>query len=174
MVNKRNHPVWEVYDLHRTCRLNVKYWSAKLVSLRRKNFCLEYILMATAPSSAIAGLVFWNTTYGKSAWSILICVTAIIAVAKPLLKLSDKLEKLQKVVTLYKSVEFQVEALENDIQREDEYSTTMVNTYKNLANQVGEISKDEPTESIDQDLRKSCYKEVNEELPFTHFYEPSK
>jgi len=130
--------------------------------------------MATAPSSAIAGLVFWNTTYGKTVWSILICFTAFIAVAKPLLKLSDKLEKLQKVVTLYKSVEFQIEVLENDIQREDEYSTIIVNTYKNLANQVGEISKDEPIESVDQDLRKSCYKEVNEELPFTNFYEPSK
>ena len=174
MGNNRNHPVWEVYDLHRTCRLNVKYWSAKLVILRRNNFFLEYLLMATAPSSAIAGLVFWNTTYGKTVWSILICVTAFIAVAKPLLKFSDKLEKLQKVVTLYKSVEFQIEALENDIQREDEYSTTIVNTYKNLANQVGEISKDEPIESVDQDLRESCYKEVNEELPFTNFYEPSK
>jgi len=174
MGNKRNHPVWEVYDLHRTCRLNVKYWSAKLVGLRRKNFCLEYILMATAPSSAIAGLVFWNTTYGKTAWSILICVTAIIAVAKPLLKLSDKLGKLQKVVTLYKSVEFQVESLENDIKRYDEYSTIMVNTYKNLANQVCEISKDEPIESVDQDLRNSFYMEVNKELPVTHFREPSK
>lgn len=130
--------------------------------------------MATAPSSAIAGFVFWSTTYGKTAWSILITITAALAVAKPLLKLSDGLDKLQKVVTQYKSVEYQIEALGNDIRREDEYSYTMVNTYKNLADQIREISDDEPIESTDQDLRKSCYEEVNEELPLTYFYEPSK
>lgn len=174
MGKKKHHPVWEVYDLHRTCRLNVKYWSAKLICLRRKNFSLEYMLMATAPGSAIAGLVFWNTTYGKTAWSILIAVTAALAIAKPLLKLSDKLQNLQNVVTQYKSVEFQLEALSNDIRRADDYSSALVNNYKNLTTQVHYIYKDEPIESVHQDLRKSCYKQVNEELPLTSFYVPSK
>lgn len=174
MGKKRNHPVWEVYDLHRTCRLNVKYWVVKLIRLRRMNFWLEYMLAATAPSSAIAGLVFWTTAYGKTAWSILIIVTAFLALGKPLLKLSGRLDKLQKVVTQYKSVDFQLEALGNDIRREENYSGAMVNIYKNLANQVREISKDEPIQSVDQDLRKSCYREVNKELPLTYFYVPLK
>jgi len=50
----------------------------------------------------------------------------------------------------------------------------MVNSYKNLASQVHEMSKDEPIERTDQDLRKSCYEEVKEELPLTDFYLPSR
>lgn len=174
MSNKKNHPVWEVYDFHRTCRLSKKYWSTKFIRLRRVNFWLEYSLLATAPSSAIAGLVFWSTTYGKIAWSILATITAALAVAKPILKFSEKLEKLKEIVTQYRSVEFQLGALGNDIRRQDEYSSAMVNTYKNLVNQVHDITNQEPIERIDKDLQNSCYNEVNQELPITFFHEPTK
>ena len=174
MSSKKNHPVWEVYDLHRTCRNSEKYWSTKYIRLHKVNFWLEYSLLATAPSSAIAGLVFWSTTYGKIAWSILAIFTASLAVAKPLLKFSEKLEKLKEIVTQYRSVEFQLSALGNDIRRQDEYSSAMVTTYKNLVNQVHDITEQEPIERINKDLQNSCYNEVNRELPITFFYEPSK
>ncbi len=174
MENRKSHPVWEVYDLRRTCRFKVKYWSVKLIRLRTKDFWIEYMLMATAPGSAIAGIVFWSTNYGRTAWSILTVLAASLAVAKPLLKFSDKIERLQKVVTQYKLIEFQLEALGNDIRRKQQYSATMVSTYKSIESHIPELSKDEPIQCVDQDLRKSCYKEVNEELPPTSFYVPTK
>lgn len=168
------HPIWEVYDLFRTSRFNVKYWSEKLVRLRRQNFCIEYGLMATAPGSALAGLVFWSTTSGKVVWTILTSVTALLAIAKPLLKLSDRLTQLQKVVTHYRLVDCQLEALTNDIRREGRYSGDLVAVFKSLQAQVSEISKYEPFDSVDEKLRWSLYEEVNNELPMTSFQEPSK
>src|SRR5947207_263262 len=108
MPESKEHPVWEVYDLHRTCRLNSKYWARKLVDLRRLNFVAEYLVMATASGSAVSGIVFWTTTVGKTLWTILAAITAMVSIAKPLLKLSDRIENLQKVVTGYHSIEFQL------------------------------------------------------------------
>ncbi|KPA17498.1 hypothetical protein MHK_002285, partial [Candidatus Magnetomorum sp. HK-1] len=47
---KNNTPVWEVYDLYRLVKLNVKYWTEKYISYRKLNFFLEYSLLATAPT----------------------------------------------------------------------------------------------------------------------------
>src|SRR5207245_5278482 len=87
-----NHAVWEVYDLRRTCRLNVKYYQRLGEKLATQNFRIELILAITAPSSAVAGLVFWQTQTGKIIWGMLGFVAAFLAVAKPLLHLTDKIQ----------------------------------------------------------------------------------
>jgi hypothetical protein len=66
-----NHPVWTVYDKLRSARLNVKYYGARLHRIERANLAIEYILLAAAPSSAVAGLWFWNTEVGKTIWQSL-------------------------------------------------------------------------------------------------------
>ncbi len=168
-----NHAVWEVYDLLRTCRLTTKYWSVRLLRIRRQDFLLECTLMATAPGSALAGLVFWNTEYGRTAWMLLTTITALLAIVKPLLRLSERLDQLQKIITRYRVIECQLESLTNDIRRGNRYSSEFVAVFKNLEAQVSESSKDEPVERFDEKLRRSLYKEVNEELPLTSFCEPS-
>jgi len=55
-MGARNHPVWSLYDEIRTARLNVKYYGRRLEFLERRNFAFELILLASAPTSAIAGL----------------------------------------------------------------------------------------------------------------------
>jgi len=169
-----DHPVWEVYDLWRTCRLNVKYWSARMLRIRQQEFFLEYALMATAPSSAVAGLVFWKTQWGGVVWTVLTTMTAFLAIAKPLLRLSDRLAQLQRVVTRYRMIECQLEALANDIRRENRYSDESVTAFKRLETQVSEVSKDEPVERFNERLRQSLYDEVNRELPLASFCEPSE
>jgi hypothetical protein len=93
-MSREDHPVWTVYDKLRTACLNVKYYSRRLRSLERWNFALEFLLSATAPSSAIAALFFWNTEYGQTAWKYLAIVAAITAVAKPLLNLAKRIKRI--------------------------------------------------------------------------------
>jgi len=169
----KEHPVWEVYDLHRDCRLNVKYWSKKLVRVRRINLAMEYLILLTAPGSAVAGLVFWETANGKTVWMILTTLTALIGIGKPLLKLSDKVADIQGIVTHYRSLDNQLKEIGNDIRRENEYSPAMVSTFKSIARQTDRISASEPIEEIDANLQKSCFEQVNIELPDTIFYVPS-
>ncbi len=172
MPNANDNPVWEVYDLQRTCRLNFKYWSKKLVARRKWNFCLEYALAVTAPSSAVAGFVFWKTQNGEVVWSALTILTAFLGIAKPLLKLSDHVQMLQKIVTGYRAIEFQLEQLGNDLRRDGVYSPEMVQTFKRLQNQLQEVSRDEPVEEVDEVLRQQCFEAINRELPEDSFFIP--
>lgn len=49
------HPVWHVYDLLKTARLNDLYFSAKLQFAESLQMSFQLLLAATVPSSAVAG-----------------------------------------------------------------------------------------------------------------------
>jgi hypothetical protein len=134
---------------------------------------MEYLISLSAPGSAVAGLVFWKTANGKAIWTILTAITALIGIGKPLLKLSDKVANLQGIVTHYRSLDNQLKELGDDIRREKEYSPAMVSTFKSIARQTDRISALEPIEEISTNLQKSCFEQVNRELPETEFYVPS-
>ncbi len=99
-----NNPVWTVYDKLRTARLNVKYYSRRLEQIERENFWIELILLVTAPTSAIAGLWFWNTEYGSLAWKYLGVIAAVAAILKPLLALTKKIKDFESVVGGYRTL----------------------------------------------------------------------
>ena len=164
--------VWEVYDLQRTCRLNARYWTARLAKEERKSFCIEFAMAFTAPGSAIAGLVFWKTDSGKEVWSALMLVTAVLGVAKPLLKLPDRIRTLHKVVAGYRALEQPLEELRNEILRERAYTAQLVKTYQQLHRQFHDVSRDEPVENVDTALRAQCYQSVKDELPESSFFIP--
>ncbi|MDD5064572.1 MAG: hypothetical protein PHQ35_07445 [Phycisphaerae bacterium] len=174
MGGMKDYPVWEVYDLYRDCRLNTKYWSKKLIRSHRFNLAFEYLIMVTAPGSAVAGLFFWQTSPGAVIWKVLIAITALLSIAKPLLKLSDRVANLQGIVTQYRSLDHQLEQLSNDIRRDECYSVAMVSTFKNIARQEEKVSVSEPIEDIDSKLQKACFDQVNRELPEENFYIPTK
>jgi len=172
ITRTEDHPVWEVYDLHRTCRLSYKYWSCVLARVEGLNFWLELLLALTAPSSAFAGLFFWKTDGGKTAWSILTVITAVLAPARPLLKLSERLRSLHKVVTGYRSLGLALEGLIGDIKRESRYNGELVKQFKRLQMQAAEVTKDEPVGKTSERLRKKCWQEVLTELPVSNYFVP--
>jgi len=169
---KREHPVWEVYDLQRDCRLNVKYWSKKLVKIRRINSVLEYFTLVTASGSAVAVLPIWQNVHGRVIWQGLTVITASLCIAKPLLKLSDKVANLQDIVTQYRTLDSQLEQLGNNIRRLNEYSQVMVSNFQIIVGQVDKIIPLEPIEVTDTKLQKECFEQVNRELPEDSFYLP--
>ncbi|MCU7940440.1 MAG: hypothetical protein KZQ64_13665 [gamma proteobacterium symbiont of Bathyaustriella thionipta] len=89
---REDSPVWDVYDLYRSARLNAKYYSALLHQTEKRNFILEFILLLTAPSSAVAGLWFWDSLIGQEIWKYMGIVAAITAVLKPMLSLPKKMK----------------------------------------------------------------------------------
>jgi len=113
--DQKNHPVWDVYNLLRTSRLNIKYYSHKLNSLKRFNFLLEIMLAIGAPSSAIASFYYWNTTHGAIIWNWILGFTALIALIKPFLKLSDKIGAYEKTVQGYRILEHQIDKIKTHL-----------------------------------------------------------
>lgn len=101
MNNRIEHPVWGVYDLYRTARLNVKYYAARMHRLEQINFWMELFIAVTAPSSAITGLWFWDTQIGGILWKSLGMVAAVAAILKPLVLLSKKMKEYNEVLSGY-------------------------------------------------------------------------
>jgi hypothetical protein len=135
---------------------------------------MEYLVMVTAPGSAVTGLVFWKTDYGKVVWTILITLTALVSLGKPFLKLSDRMANLQNIITHYKSLANQLEELGNDIRRENNYTPLMVSTFKSVERHLDRITALEPIEEIDTDLQQLCFERVNNELPEAKFHVPGE
>ena len=172
MISRENHPVWGVYDLYRTAKLNVKYYLCKLSSVEKINFTMELILLITAPSSAIAGLWFWETPYGQDAWQYLGVVSAIVAVLKPSLSLTKRIKKYEEILSGYKGLEHDLHEIKEMIAQRLKYDKEMQNDFKKALKRKGVLVNKEPGEKINTKLLARCQKEVDTELPADKFFVP--
>jgi hypothetical protein len=171
-TENNSHPVWEVYDLQRIVALNSAYWTAKYIFLSRWNFLLEYSLLATAPTSAVAGLFFFQTTVGAIIWKYALAITAFLGVAKPLLQLSKKLEKLNEIVLGYRYLGYDLREIGNQIRRKKQYDSAVAKEFLQAQKKMQSISQQEPIDRIDEKLRDKCYAKVLEEFPTDNFFIP--
>lgn len=101
MAKYPNHPVWDVYDEYRTARYEQKVIACKIKPEKRRKFWFELALALFTPTSAIAGLFFFNTPEGKVIWQVCLLVAAVLAVAKPLLRLDDAIDSLKNSQAKY-------------------------------------------------------------------------
>src|SRR5439155_21348441 len=113
-----------------------------------------------------------QTPFGKNLWLTLTTIAALLSVAKPLLGLSRKIENYQKLVIGYRSIDSQLKELVNDITRESRYSAEMIHTFKLLQRHYQAVLAEEPTEKVNDSLRRSCFDAVNRELPADAFQVP--
>jgi len=173
MPRDLNHPVWDVYDTLRTARLNAKYYSYRVSSLERINFWTELFLAATVTGSAIAGLTFWSTDSGKPIWQSLLVVSAVLAIAKPLLRLADRIQKLQELVGEYRSAEYELKKIEVAIRQERAFGSELQKLFALALDRLGVLAKKPEGEyRISNALRGRCQEEVQRELPSTIFFVP--
>jgi hypothetical protein len=93
------NPVWAVYDKLRSARLNTKYYGRRLQTVERFNFLIEVVLLASAPTSAIAGLWFLQDPVGKILWQWFGVIAAVAAVLKPVLGFSKQLKEFEGILS---------------------------------------------------------------------------
>ncbi len=173
-MNREQHPVWNVYDGLRTVRLNSKYYACRLQSAERWNFWLEFLLAATAPTSAIAGLWFWSSSVGHALWKYLGIIAAVAAVMKPLLHLTSKIKGYESALTIYRAVEFDLREIKAQIDQQQKYGASQQAAFsKANALLKGIIAKPPETrEHLRTKLR--CETEVDAELPHEYFFVPKE
>ncbi len=168
------HPVWALYDRLRTARLNVKYYGRRLLTLKRWNVGFELVLLATAPSSAIAALWFWQTVGGKFAWQGLGVVAAIAAVLKPVLKLTSTITQHESLVTGYRLLEYDLQGLRTEIEQTRRYGAPVQEEFKKALTKERDLVSRSPLDPADRKLLRRCQREVSEELPVDAFFIPNE
>ncbi len=172
IMTRENHPVWTVYDKFRTARLNVKYYGRRLNALERLNLGMEFFLLATAPSFAIAGLGFWDTEYGKIVWAGMGVAAAIAAVLKPLLNLTKRIKDYESVLTGYRTLEYDLMELKILIEQKGRYDQAMQTEFKKALQREKTLVVKNPESRESQKIKQICEAEVRRELPPNSFFIP--
>ena len=172
MSENQNIPVWDVYDLFRTARLNVKYFSARLGRIEKQNLFMEVVLLISAPTSAVAGLWFFDTPVGEEVWKCFGILTAIVAVLKPLANLNKKIKKYEEVLAGYRALEHDLHEITILISQEQAYTKELKKEFKKTLKRKGVLVSKNPESKENKKLKISCEQDVLRELPIDHFYEP--
>jgi hypothetical protein len=169
-----NHPVWDVYDLYRTAHLNVCYYSVKLNRFIWYNFLIEIILAITASSSAVAALWFWDHIVGEIVWKFLGVISALIAVSKPIIKLTEKIRKYEEVLMGYRSLEHDLYIISVLISQNKKYNEEHRTKFMEALGKSGKLIQQSPEVKIDEKLRVECRVKTESELPSKNFYIPKE
>lgn len=169
-----NHPVWAVYDQFRTVRLRLKYFSEYRYRLERQSFWMEILLALTTTGSAVSALGFQDSRIGSIVWQTLLVISAVVAAAKPLLRLTPQIQLLQEIITEYTVIEHEFEKLEIAIKTKGTYDKVLQNRFSATLRRMDELRKKDGTFRVDKKLLNRCFAEVKRELPDNRFFVPNR
>lgn len=174
MKNRENHPVWTVYDRLRSARLSVKYYSARLEKWERINLTIEYVLLAAAPSSAVAGFWFWNTEIGNYVWQGFAGLAAILALAKPPLNITKRIKDYEGVLVGYRTLEYDLMEIKTLVEQRGKYDQTLQSEFKKALQRERTLVAKTPETRENRKVRAACEQEVLQELPAKNFFVPEE
>ena len=166
-----DHPVVDVYNQYRTARLNVRYLEAELKRRRKYVFWVEFLIAVSASSSA-ATAWFFQGAIGSILWKALSGLTALLTIAKPLLKLSDKIRRGEEMLVGYKALDFDLERLTISIRERKAYDDELKKQFAVALEKKGRLMQADKESEPDEALLNECYEKVLRELPEDSFYVP--
>lgn len=172
--DRKNHPVWTVYDKLRTARLNSKYYGRRKKRFERLNLSMELVLAVTAPSSAIVGLAFWNTQYGRIIWSIMGIVAAVVSIMKPLLKLTNRIRQYESVLSGYILLEYDLNEIRTRIGLTCAFDDKLQKEFMMALKRERKLVEKSIETRPNRKVKLICEKEVKKELPPHSFYIPEE
>lgn len=171
-MTRENTAIWSVYDKLRTARLNVKYYCYRLEKTEFWNTVFQIILLASAPTSAIAGLWFWQSEYGKLAWQWLGCIAAIASIANAIYAPSKKIKQYEGVLTGYRTLEYDLMEIKSAIEQKGKYDTSLQNDFKRAVQREKTLVSKTPETRANVRILTLCEEQVRKELPDASFFIP--
>ncbi|GGD96628.1 hypothetical protein [Caballeronia grimmiae] len=172
-MNRDEHPVWAVYDKFRTARLNVKYYCRRLHRLERMDRALDIILLIAAPTSAVAGLWFWETEYGRVVWQCLGVVAALVATVRPALHITKRIKDYESAISAYQMLEYDLDAIRQKIEQRGIYDAKLKAEFIRAIERQRNADLASPEKVAESRLLRDCTAAVMEELPASFFFVPA-
>lgn len=167
-----NTNTWEVYNLWRTSKLNVLYYSTmqKRYTVTLKIF--DIFLAAATPGSAIATFALWKSKTGGELWQAIIIVAAIVALIKPALNLTAIITKTDTILSGYKLMSYDLEELIKKIRRNGKYGNDETAIFDEINLRKRTLITQDPEIKSSFRLRNKFTIMINEELSQYDFYLP--
>jgi hypothetical protein len=156
--------LYQIYDALRTVLLNKKYYAARLSRYQSYNLLMEIFIAVGATGSGVAGFAVWQMNGGKFVWGVISGASIILAIVKPLLRLTERVEGYAKLYGEYTSAFERMKILVDDIQIERALSSSAIRLFQQLRTRVVELSKlGDPHQN--RNLVRRLQSEVNMEIP---------
>lgn len=166
LLPNHDSPIWEVYDLLRSAKLNDYYYTSKSNKVSKINLYIEIFLAITVPTSAIAGLPVWKQPELIYIWLTLISVAAFFAVAKPFLRLQEKAQIYTIAASNYRILCKELDDLRSDIVLNSTYDRNMLKRFQNIRDKLLPVAqRSEPIEAKNDVLIDKLQERVNKEIP---------
>jgi hypothetical protein len=135
----------ELYRLYRTALMNEKYFGYRLQRVRAINTASEIVLGITA-SATISSWQFLKAGYGAYVWQIFGGISTLLAVVKPIVRLSKKIELYSKLHVGYCALYFDLKNLVHEVNTQHAFPPRLLkeegaarDRYKNLELQIDEL-----------------------------------
>lgn len=93
-----------IYTLYKESLINSRYYGCKLHRAQNLNMWFEIVLAVGATGSGVAGWSLWSEGSGKLAWALLAGIASLLAVVKPLIGVSNKIERYSKLFASYQQI----------------------------------------------------------------------
>ncbi|MER9005886.1 hypothetical protein NKI15_19840 [Mesorhizobium sp. M0862] len=88
----------EIYNLLCRSALNKEYYGRSLATTQRFNDVLEILIALGTTGSGISALTIWSLEpFGPWIWGTLATISALLAVAKPIIQLNKRVERLTRL-----------------------------------------------------------------------------
>ncbi len=172
-MDTKNHPVWDVYDQMRTTRLNVKYLRNNIRMNNGWNTAMTVIL---ALSTASLASIFWFLSTESLSVTIksLSSLSGIVAVLKPILNLTSKIQKDEKLLSAYRILEYDLEQIKIGVSQSGSYTEILKNKFiEAMDRKKGIISSEDNNSEPSRKKIKKLFAEVELELPIDSFFIPA-
>ncbi len=92
-----------LYQDYRKALLNVRCTQVRLARLNAVRTSLDLLLVATS-FGALAAWWLWETADGQRAWTVLVILTALIALLRVVLPLTGRIERLERLREGYQTL----------------------------------------------------------------------
>jgi hypothetical protein len=160
----------ELYRLYRTALMNEKYFGYRLQRVRALNTASE-IALGISASAAISSWKFLTEGVGMHVWQVFGGISTFLAVIKPIIKLSKKIEIYSKLHVGYCGLYFDLKNLVHEVNTSRAFPQRLLKEedaarqrYKNLELQIDELPN--------KRLLRRCMEEVNRQIPADTLWTP--
>jgi hypothetical protein len=171
-MSQTEQAVWTVYDKLRTARLNVKYYGSRLEQAEHWGVLFQIILLASAPTSALSGLWFWNNDIGKVVWQWFGAIAALTSIVNAAYAPNRKIKLYESVLVGYRTLEYDLMEIKSAIEQKGKYDSNLQKDFNRaLLRERSLVGKNPETRPNKKTLLR-CEEEVRKELPNTCFFIP--
>lgn len=169
--NRLNSDLKWLYDRYRTAHYNALYYGERLSSERKKNRYIEITVAFTTPG-AIGGVAIFGV--GENDWIVLLGIVAsILAAIKPILNISDNIQRYTRLFNSYKEIVSELKLLVEKVRSDQDFTDEARYRFASQAKKMGDLDAlDDP--KMDAVREKRCYDKVNEMFPPSYFWHPPK